>query len=151
MLGQLGAELAEAAYGMEFDPDTHPVFPNSRDVLRRLHVAGTRIAIVSNFHRDIRPAMRDHELAEYVDAVVLSSEHGFQKPDRRMFKVALRLLGVMADEALMVGDSPTHDGAAAEVGIDTLLISAPLEDIAESRDLNQVLRVVGIDQTGWPT
>jgi putative hydrolase of the HAD superfamily len=127
---------------MDFDPATHPVYPDAGGVLARLH-AGTRVAIVSNFHRDIRSDMADHGLAEFVDAVVISSEHGFQKPDSRMFTTALELLGADTDDALMVGDWAPSDGAAAALGIDTLILPLQGDAAVSHRGLDAVLRLVG--------
>jgi HAD superfamily hydrolase (TIGR01549 family) len=86
---------------------------------------GCKTALVSDFHMDLRPHLREHGVE--MDAYVISFEHGFQKPDPRMFRTALDELGVDAGDALMVGDRASHDGAATLVGIDTLLLPAPLE------------------------
>ena len=79
-------------------------------------------------------------LDRFVDHFVLSFELGVQKPDPRIFTLALELLGVHASEALMVGDRPARDGGAVEVGISTLLlptVSGPL------RGLDRVLALIG--------
>lgn len=139
----LDEDLAEALYAMDFDPATHPVYPDAGDVLSKLQARDIRIGVVSNFHRDIRPAMIDHNLAEFVDAVVISVEHGFQKPDVRMFTMALDLLGVAAGDALMVGDWAPSDGAAAALGIDTLILPVAANAELSHRGLDAVLRLVG--------
>jgi putative hydrolase of the HAD superfamily len=139
----LDRKLAEALYAMDFDPASHPVYPDARGVLAQLHAGGTRIAVVSNFHRDIRSAMADHGLAEFVEAVVISSEHGFQKPDLRMFTTALELLGADTADALMVGDWAPSDGAAAALGIDTLILPLQGDAAVSHRGLDAVLRLVG--------
>ncbi|MGB9359911.1 MAG: HAD family hydrolase [Acidimicrobiia bacterium] len=123
----LDSDLADALHAMSSDPRTHPPYPESREVLSNLHERGVRIAVVSDFSFDLRPAMIEHSFAEFVDAVVISFEHGFQKPDTRMFTTALDLLEVPPSETLMVGDRPSHDGAAAAVGIDTLILPMPDE------------------------
>ncbi|MCP3976379.1 MAG: HAD-IA family hydrolase [bacterium] len=137
----LDSELALALYAMYSDPATYPVYPDSAEVLGQLHARGIRLGVVSDFHMDLRPAIAANDLAGYIDAVVVSSEEGFQKPDTRMFAVALERLGVIAGEALMVGDRVSHDGAAAGVGIDTLILPMPEE--VSSRGLQAVLRLVG--------
>ena len=76
---------------------------------------------------------------------MLSFEHGVQKPDAAMFTLALDALGVAADRALMVGDTPSHDGGAAQVGIQTYLLPGPFRPgRAGPRGLDAVLRLVGI-------
>jgi hypothetical protein len=45
-----------------------------------------------------------HGIADRFDAWVLSFEHGIQKPDARMFTLALAALEVRSQVALMLGD-----------------------------------------------
>ena len=52
-------------------------------------------------------------LTERVDAVVYCWECDAPKPDPASYLQALRLLGAGADEAVVIGDRPTHDMAAA--------------------------------------
>ena len=136
----LDPDLADALHAMSSDPRTHPPYPESRAVLSSLHERGVRIAVVSDFSFDLRPAMVEHGFTEFVDAVVISFEHGFQKPDPRMFTTALGLLEVEPSETLMVGDRPSHDGAAAAVGIDTLILPMP-DEVSHPR-LKRVARLI---------
>jgi HAD superfamily hydrolase (TIGR01509 family) len=133
-------ELAEAIYALEFDPATHPVYPDTYNVLAEISSLGVSVAVITNFHRDIRPAIASNGLTEFVNAVVISAENGFQKPDKRMFTTALDLLGVDASDSLMVGDSPPSDGAAASLGIDTLILAMPAE--VAPRGLDAVVRLI---------
>ncbi|HZC99552.1 MAG TPA: hypothetical protein VFA46_04985 [Actinomycetes bacterium] len=57
-------------------------------MLAALRVPGVRVALVSDIHFDLRADLAEHGVAEFVDAWVLSFEHGFQKPDPRMFTLA---------------------------------------------------------------
>ena len=52
-------------------------------------------------------------LTERVDAVVYCWECDAPKPDPAGYLHALRMLGAGADEAVVIGDRPTHDMAAA--------------------------------------
>jgi HAD superfamily hydrolase (TIGR01549 family) len=137
----LDTYLAEALYAIDSDPATHPVYPDARDVLATLHSGGVRVGVVSDFHLDLRPTLATHGLADFVDVAVISSEEGFQKPDTRMFTAALGRLEVEAEDALMVGDRDSHDGAAASIGVDTLILPTP--DGPGPRGLHAVLRLVG--------
>lgn len=134
-------DLAGVLYAMDSDPATHPPYPDAADVLADLRSKGIRVAVVSDFHLDIRPEIAEHDFAANVDAVVVSSELGFQKPDVRMFKTALELLDVEARDALMVGDRASRDGAATSVGIAALIL--PMPDKIQRRGLDAVLRLVG--------
>ena len=59
-----------------------------------------------------------HGADAYIEAVVLSYEHGVQKPDPAIFRIACAELGVAARRyALMIGDNPDADGAATRIGM----------------------------------
>lgn len=64
------------------------------------------------------PIMQERKLTaldvgQYFDAVVYCEETGKPKPDPAGLITALSLLDVAAADAVMVGDNPTTDGAAA--------------------------------------
>lgn len=110
-------------------------------MLAAIRARGVRIALVSDIHFDLRADLAEHGIAELIDAYVLSFEHGFQKPDPRMFTLALDAVGIEPGEALMVGDRASHDGGAASVGIATLIL--PMLTELVPRGLDVVLRLVG--------
>ena len=72
----------------------------------------------------------------------MSAAHGVQKPDPRIFELALEALGAGAPETLMVGDRASHDGGAAAAGIATLILPPPPAALAP-RGLDIVLRIAG--------
>ena len=79
-----------------------------------------------------------------MSAWILSFEHGIQKPDPAIFQVALDELGVSAAQALMAGDRASHDGGAAQLGIDTMILPNRSSSTTERCDrLAVVLRAVG--------
>jgi HAD superfamily hydrolase (TIGR01509 family) len=133
----LDAELAEALYGLDADPANHPLYPDAETVLREIHARGVAIGLVSDFHLDLRGVLKAHGIADLFDAWVLSFEHGIQKPDARMFTLALDALDVRREDALMVGDRVSHDGGAAAAGIATLILPPP-PDHLEARGLDVV-------------
>ncbi len=143
----LDAELSETLYGLDADPANHPLYPDAEGVIREIRARGVRIALVSDFHVDLRPVLAAHGIAELVDAWVLSFEHGIQKPDARMFTLALDALEVLPEDALMVGDRASHDGGAAAVGIATLILPRPPEGL-EARGLEVVTRLLDGHRVG---
>ena len=134
-------ELATALYDLDLEPGSHPFYPDVPAVLRALHERGCRVALVSDIHFDLRPEFEAAGVAEYVDAFILSFEHGVQKPNPEIFEIALRMLGAAPEETLMVGDRASHDGGAVAVGITTLLFPA-LDSATSSRGLADVLALV---------
>jgi FMN phosphatase YigB (HAD superfamily) len=143
---QIDDELAEALYLVESDPLLNAFADDVGPVLRALHAAGIRIGMVSDIHVDLRPAFAAHTTpdgstwADLVDAWVLSFELGAAKPDPAVFEAALDRLDLPAADVLMVGDRGAWDGAAADLGITTLLVP-PLRAVDDLR-LHRVLHLV---------
>ncbi|MEU9119050.1 HAD-IA family hydrolase [Streptomyces sp. NPDC048506] len=135
-------ELYDALYDRHMTPDAWHPYPDAVEVLAELHRRGVRIGVLSNIGWDLRPVLRAHGLERYVDACVLSYEHGMQKPDPRLFAVACRELGLAPSAVLMVGDDRTADGGATALGCAFL----PVEHLPVDRrpaGLRPVLDLVG--------
>ncbi|GHI09613.1 hydrolase [Streptomyces cellostaticus] len=108
--------LHDVLYDRHKSPDAWSPYPDAAEVLRTLRERGIGVAVVSNIGWDLRPVFREHGLDAYVDAYVLSYEHGVQKPDPRLFSAACAELGADPRQVLMVGDSRAADGGAAALG-----------------------------------
>jgi len=108
--------LHDALYDRHKTPAAWTPYPDAAEVLHALCERGIGIGVVSNIGWDLRPVFREHGLDRYVDAYVLSYEHGIQKPDPRLFAVACEALEVDPRETLMVGDDRRADGGAAVLG-----------------------------------
>ena len=90
----LDPELVRALYEVESDPRSNAFADDAVAVLRALHDAGLRIAVISDIHVDIRPAFAEAGLEDVVDVFTLSFEQGLQKPDPAMFTRTLDALGI---------------------------------------------------------
>ncbi|NEC64335.1 HAD-IA family hydrolase [Streptomyces sp. SID9727] len=114
--------LYDALYDRHLSPDAWQPYPDAAEVLAGLRAAGVRIGVVSNIGWDLRPMFRAHGLDRYVDAYVLSFEHGVQKPDARLFHTACTLLGRDPADVVMVGDDRRADGGAAALGCEVRFV-----------------------------
>jgi putative hydrolase of the HAD superfamily len=85
---------------------------------------GLRIGLISNTHRSLEAFQRHFELDRFVSIAIASSDHGYMKPHPSIFEAALQLADVFPREAVMVGDSLTHDIAGARaLGMHGVLLS----------------------------
>lgn len=86
------------------------LIPGALDVVREL-ASLARLAVITNgLSRVQRSRFSGSGLSEYVEHLVISDEVGSQKPEPRIFDVALAPFnGVSRDEVLIVGDSLTSD------------------------------------------
>ncbi|MFJ5997767.1 HAD family hydrolase [Streptomyces sp. NPDC092370] len=108
--------LHDALYDRHMTPAAWAPYPDAVEVLRTLRERGVPVGVVSNIGWDLRPVFRAHGLDPYVDAYVLSYEHGIQKPDPRLFATACEALGADPRKTLMVGDDRRADGGATVLG-----------------------------------
>jgi putative hydrolase of the HAD superfamily len=95
------------------------MFPDSRDTLERIHSMGIPIGLLSNcpawLGEPRRAIMKEHGILDFFDAIVLSGEVGFAKPEKEIFEFALKELGVEAAKQVMhVGDCVLMDVQGAQ-------------------------------------
>jgi len=136
--------LVAELYAVESDLACNPFAGDAAATLRLLRGAGLRLAVVSDIHVDIRPAFATVGLDALIDVFTLSFELGVQKPDPAMFLRTLQALDVEPGHALMVDDRPSHDGAAVDTGLTTLLLP-PLRSVDDLR-LHRVAAACGLPE-----
>ncbi|MEV6792906.1 HAD-IA family hydrolase [Streptomyces sp. NPDC051320] len=110
------AGLYEALYDRHMTPAAWRPYPDAVEVLEGLRRRGIGVCVLSNIGWDLRPVFRAHGLDGLVDDYVLSYEHGVQKPDARIFRIACEAVGQDPGDVLMVGDDRRADGGAADLG-----------------------------------
>lgn len=121
--------LYDALYDRHRTPDAWRPYPDAAEVLASLRDRGVAIGVVSNIGWDLRPVFRAHGLDPYVDAYVLSFEHGVQKPDARLFHTACTLLGHHPTDVVMVGDDRHADAGASALGCEVRFVQhRPVEE-----------------------
>ncbi len=74
------------------------------EALDAFRACGGKVAVVSNSEGMLERLFGELGLAPHVDLLVDSAVVGFEKPDPRIFQVAMERLGVGASEALHLGD-----------------------------------------------
>jgi len=134
-------EIASTLYERVMDPRAWIPYPDTAPTLRTLRARGTKIGIVSNVPRDLRPIFAAQGLADLVDAFTHSYEVGAEKPDPAIFLHACRVLGTEPRETLMVGDHAVADGGAVRAGLRFHLLDAG-GSAERPRGLDRVVRLV---------
>lgn len=114
--------------------------------LNALAGQGIRIGLISNSHRCLESFQSHFELEHLVDVAISSSQHGYMKPHRSIFQAALKLAGVDARDAVMVGDSLSQDiEGAKQVGMRGILVrrSESIEHPGKNIEGVPVIRSLG--------
>ena len=99
-------------------------YPESVEVLEELKGLPVPLYVVSNWDIELENVLEDLGWAGFFDGIVASAVLGVEKPRREIFEEALRLAGVPADRAVMVGNDPVSDiRGAHEAGVDSVFIA----------------------------
>jgi putative hydrolase of the HAD superfamily len=97
--------------------------PGAAEALALARAAGRRTAVISNSNGTVAEILAALGLAGRLDFVIDSSEVGVEKPDPRIFRLALDRAGVRADEAAYVGDLYSVDVLGARAaGLQAVLM-----------------------------
>ncbi|NXE46381.1 HDHD3 protein, partial [Casuarius casuarius] len=117
--------LAENLYQDFCSAHTWEVLPGANEILSQCCKRGFRMGVISNFDKRLEKILSQCNLRHHFEFVLTSEDAGFAKPDRRIFEKALRLCGVLPEQAAHVGDDYLRDyRAAREAGMHSFLLSA---------------------------
>ena len=132
LLPELGEELRAVCHEMTYQyrqvKGLRHVVEGGLQVIRGLYERGYRLGIISNLigEDEIPNWLREDGLAQYFDAVVLSSVCHIRKPDPAIYRMGCEQLGLEPEECVSVADNLGRDitGAkAAGIGANILFIS----------------------------
>ncbi|MEW6262250.1 MAG: HAD family hydrolase [Thermodesulfobacteriota bacterium] len=101
------------------------LYPEVRTVLDEL-AQRYQLAVVSDGQSVwAHPEMRAVGIASYFRPIIISSDYGYRKPDRRLFEAALKGLGLKPDKVIFVGNDMYHDVLGAKrAGLKTVFFSS---------------------------
>ncbi len=98
------------------------LYPDTLQCLEYIHKR-YKTGIIANQSPGSKERLRRFGILQYIDLLVTSAEEGVEKPDRRIFKLALERAGCKPNEAVMVGDRLDNDIVPAnELGMYTVWI-----------------------------
>ncbi|MDZ4816070.1 MAG: HAD-IA family hydrolase [Verrucomicrobiota bacterium] len=131
-------EYFQYLYQLFTKKDMWQIYPDVIPTLTSLKSKGLKTAIVSNWDHRLRPLLRELDLELYFDAIVISCEVGYEKPDPRIFHHAADRLNLAPETLVHIGDSRKNDFEGAHAaGITSLLIARPEQNLTDL--LNEIL------------
>lgn len=150
-LAQLPQLLAEMYRGIS--RGRLKLYPHVRSTLNTLWEQFP-LAIVSDGQSSYaRGELHKVGLTEYFSSIVVSGDHGFRKPDPRLFQYALDDMGVPAEKALYIGNDMYRDiYGASSTGMITVMCGSDqgtkqYEDCVPDHtitDLRDLLALLGL-------
>jgi putative hydrolase of the HAD superfamily len=127
------------------------LYPHAREVLDVLRGRYPLAVVTDAQSAYARGELHKVGLLDYFDPIIVSGDHGYRKPDRRLFQFALDGMSVAAENALYVGNDMHRDiFGAREVGMKTVRFASdqgasahldcvPDYTITDLRDLLNIL------------
>lgn len=146
-------ESALLAYWQATFPRCCAARVGALQVLAWLQARAIALGLVTNGAETIQQAKVDAlGIRSSFAAIVISESAGVQKPDPRIFRLALSSLGVAPEQAWYVGDHPHNDvWGAAQIGMTSIWLpgslgwpvysTAPNVQIAELTDVISLVRL----------
>lgn len=130
--GCASSDYFEEVYEYFASGDAWHLPDGAHDTIFLLKDAGVKLAVVSNFDTRLRKLLKDLNVIDLFDSVIVSSEVGYEKPDARIYTAALDQISVEAGKAVHIGDDLNADKAGATaVGIDCWLWGEDVKTFAE--------------------
>ena len=126
------------------------VYPNVNKTLIELIKMGIKLAVVSDApSREAWMRLYYLNLHHVFEPVLTYDDTGVRKPSAKPFKMALDVLNVEPEEALMIGDWPERDVVGAkQIGMKTIFArygdTFGTIDSGADWDVNDIYEVVGI-------
>jgi putative hydrolase of the HAD superfamily len=113
----------EALFAVFGKPDAWTCDPATAEVLVKVHGAGYRQAVASNFDERLHAVIAGMPELRHLEQIVVSSEVGWRKPAAEFFAALAERLRLPPDAILFVGDDCVNDfDAACRAGMRGLLL-----------------------------
>jgi len=116
--------------------------PEAQATFDILEDRGIFCALLTNWDRRVRRVVRDHNLESRFAQLFISSEVGFEKPDRQLFDFVATKMELSPDEILHVGDHLNQDyHGARNAGWNALLLTSKPADNSDAQTIASLLDI----------
>lgn len=122
-LGIKDDELRDDLLATFSDKASYKLFPEVMPSFEELQRSGYRLGLISNFEGWLEEVLIEEKAGDIFDVKVISGIEGVEKPDPRIYLLALERAGVEPGESVHVGDSITNDlEPATAVGMKAVMV-----------------------------
>lgn len=90
-----------------------------------------RLGIISNYRASLTDYLEEIGLKPYFETIIISEIVGYEKPDVRIFEVALQEMHLSPEECLYVGDHPFDVLGAKDAGLDAAWLKTHITRMPE--------------------
>ncbi len=125
---EIKADLKELENIYKFnDHDSNP-FPNSKQILKQLS-QNYKLGIISNLpHDSLTYELRNHNMLNLFNPIVISYQVGFRKPHPAIYQEAMKRANTTQENSIFVSHEQEEVQGAENVGIRGILVKS-LEEV----------------------
>jgi putative hydrolase of the HAD superfamily len=105
--------LVSALYERFRNIASYRLYPDVLPALEHLRKMDLTLGLISNFEDWLEQLLETLEVGHFFDVSVISGVEGVEKPDTRIFEIALERAGVEPAHSVYVGDNPIFDAEPA--------------------------------------
>lgn len=115
------------------------LYPFTESVLTELSKK-YKLGIIANQSAGSEKRLADWGIGKYFDLVIASAEEGFEKPDLKIFQIALERAKCEPCNAVMVGDRLDNDIIPAKkIGMKTIWVKQGFAEYKQNNDLSDYI------------
>lgn len=119
-LGASKEQVAEIKEIMRFNALSKRVNDGLVEIIKKLKT-NYKVALISNYPPHLREKLRKQNLLDLFDEVIISSEVGYQKPQREIFMLLCERVKISPQELIFVDDSKKSLEGANDIGYTPIL------------------------------
>lgn len=137
-------ELAKHVRQLIIDPRRYAVYDDAIPALESLKIRGWKCSILSNHVPELPAIVQALGLSSYIDFCMSSANSGYEKPNPKAFRYALRIID-NPEKVWMIGDNVDADIKGAEaVGIPAILVRNPPHENVKyyAHNLSEAIAVI---------
>lgn len=129
------------------------IFPGIKELLESLKTDGFRMGVVTSRTRESAQRYMDmFGIGDYFEEMVSCDDTEIHKPNPEPILLCLKKMGITAEEALMVGDSPFDIKCANNAGVKSVLVGwritgdgqTLIDDAREDFTISEPSELVGV-------
>lgn len=103
----------------------------------KAHKSTYKIALVSNYLSELRQRLKDQQIIDLFDEIIISGEIGYQKPHPQVFNILCERMNIAPDELVFIDDTTKSLEGAETIGYRPILFKNNQQFI---EDLNAILK-----------
>lgn len=133
-------KLAAKYYGTKipvWNKELEYLYPNVESILSQLSKK-YKLGIIANQSLGTKERLEHWEICKYFNIIVASAEEGCEKPDSKIFNIALNRADCKAEDAVMIGDRLDNDIVPAKkIGMKTIWVKQGFAKYHSIKDKNE--------------